>query len=115
MNRRDFFKRLSAVPIGAALAVDPLARTFFLPPPGGWVSSRLTGNTAWFLKGGPHELQYVYRTRALAASLLETKEFVAARVLSVADFKRIVEPQLREVFEKRYSEEWVRVFGSEGL
>lgn len=48
MNRRDFFKRFSAVPIAAALAPvlaeelllkyrqAGLSRTIFLPPRGGW-------------------------------------------------------------------------------
>ena len=35
MNRRDFLKRFSAVPIAATL-VEPITRTIFLPPRGGW-------------------------------------------------------------------------------
>lgn len=50
MNRRQFLQRFAAVPIAAAL-VEPVTRTIFLPPRGGWRLSRyFTSNTAWFLK-----------------------------------------------------------------
>lgn len=35
MNRRQFLQRFAAVSIAAAL-VEPVARTIFLPPRGGW-------------------------------------------------------------------------------
>lgn len=57
INRRDFLTRFSALPIVAAL-VEPVTRTIFLPPRGGWIigvdpfDKYFTSNTAWFLKGG---------------------------------------------------------------
>lgn len=97
MNRRDFFKRLSTVPIAAAVAVDPLARTIFLPPKGGWPTA--------------HTWRYLYRATTLAPDptgalrqLLDSAVMAQRQPLTATELRAIVEPELNRIFAEVYAE-----------
>lgn len=104
MNRRQFLSKLLAVPIVAAPALE-LGRKIFLPPLGGWFSNR------------------VLNENSLEDILIDIKNAVdndgkrivlqPLYMLVPADFRKVVEPILRETFDRVYSEhedEWAAIY-----
>lgn len=120
MNRRDFLRSFSAVPIAAAF-VAPMTRTIFLPPRGGWVigidqfGKYLTSNTAWFLpdypRGTPLQLnRSIPYSNALSpdADLSEASLEQLLIDIQKPERKLVVRPTYRIVTK----EEFVKVRGS---
>jgi hypothetical protein len=111
MNRRSFLRFLSAVPVGAVLAENPLARSIFLPPVGGWV----TGGTFSNVLSTPLELT----EKSLEEILIEIQKHpgplvVRPTLISFREFKRIVEPVATRAFNEEFSKHpglWESIYG----
>lgn len=88
MNRRQFLS-FASVPIAAAVVVPELVQTIFLPPRGGWPTwwSVDTANGARDFTTAI--MRYVSRER---------------HMMSAAEFRRILQPGLEQVFREAYAQ-----------
>lgn len=104
MDRRRFLKFLSAVPIGAVIA-EPVARTIFLPPRGGWWSNLLAKPA-------------VLSEEAIEDMLIELRDtrvaLTPSRLIVSPQFYKILKPKLEEIFSQAFEErktDWAKLYG----
>lgn len=111
ISRRAFLGGAATV----AVAAPSIARTFFMPPRGGWP---LLGYDA----GEPFSTDVLrYKvTERYSAGWVDPRGVYGsyAHPMSVAKFREIIEPELNRIFNDAYSqhsEEWKQIFEGDGV
>jgi hypothetical protein len=108
MNRRQFLQRFAAAPIAAVLA-EPVARTIFLPPSGGWPDPRVLGQRyAELLAESLTRVQPLSNTLATPVELSEASlERMLAAIwavpgppFSIRPNRLIVSPQIKQQIDE---------------